>query len=209
MRFYEAEGKELPSVTTIIHILGSDRLMQWANIMGYKRKSIQSILEESTEYGTFAHEIMRTVIDPTAPPASVNIPAKYMIRLKLLENKFRAFARENQLNILKTEFQMISPSLGYGGTMDMFGSISYKGKKYDDLIIDFKTAKQVHSTMWLQMGGYYHLCIEHGFEPKGAGIIRLNDDAIRFNTIDISELKAYSEAFLHLKKFYDFWGNRD
>ena len=209
MRSYEINGESFPSVTTIIHILGSDRLMTWANIMGFKRKSIQTILNESADYGTYAHEIMRTIIDPSAPSASMNIPAKHLIRLRLLESKFRAFTRETQLTVAKTEFPMVSASLGYGGTMDMFGSIVYKGKKYEDYILDFKTAKQVHSTMWLQMGGYYHLCLENGMTPKGAGIIRLNDDAIRFNAIDREELIAYSEAFLHLKKFYDFWGNRE
>ena len=209
MRNYEVNGNVYPSVTTIIHILGSDRLMMWANSMGFRRKSIQVLLDESAEYGTYAHEIMRTIIDPSAPAPSINIPTNHLIRLRLLENKFRAFVRETNLSVLKTEFSMVSPSLEYGGTMDMFGSLIYKEKKYDNYILDFKTAKHVHSTMWLQMGGYYHLCLEYGFEPKGAGIIRLNDDMIRFNTIDLDELKAYANAFLYLKKFYEFWGNRD
>lgn len=209
MRSYTHEGKDFPSVTTVIHILGNDRLMQWANIMGFRHKHISAILEESAEYGTYAHEIARSVVDPNAPQTSINIPAKHLLRLRNLEKKIRAFTREHELVVEKTEFEMISPKLEYGGTLDMFGSVTVKGVRYKDYILDWKTAKAVHSTMWLQMGGYFRLAKEYGMHAKGAGIIRINDDAIRINLIDEEELQKYSLAFLSLLDFYKFWGNRD
>ena len=208
MHSYSMNGKEYPSVTTIIHILGNDRLMQWSNIMGFRRKRIDHILEESAEYGTYAHEIMRTIIDPDAPPVRPDIPPKHLLRLQSLKTKFLAFSRETNLTPKHTEFPMVSEKYRFGGTMDIFGSLQYQGTLYQDYILDFKTAKNVHSTMWLQMGGYYILCKEYGMRPKGSAIIRLNDDMIRFDHIDQIELKAYSKAFLDLRNFYEFWKDK-
>lgn len=208
MHIYNKNNQEFPSVTTIIHILGNERLMQWSNIMGFKRKSITAILDESAEYGTYVHEYMRKIIDDNAPSPN-NIPAKHLIRIKNIEPKFRSFVREHNLIVSKTEFEMVDETLGYGGTMDMFGSIRVSNKSFNDYILDFKTAKSVHSTMWLQLGGYYNLCKKYNMNPKGGGIIRINDDAIRLTLIDLDELQAYSKAFNQLKKFYDFWKDRN
>ncbi len=210
MRFYstDTEGVTYPSVTTVIHILGNDRLMEWANFMGFKHKKLKNILDESAEYGTIAHELARTIIDPNAPPLREDIPMQHAIRLNALKPKIQCFAREHEMHIQKTEYTMISDKLKVGGTLDMFGSLIYNGIPYNDFIFDWKTAKSVHSTMWLQLGGYYLLAKEHSLKPKGAGIIRLNDDAIRFNTIDEDTLKEYANGFLHLLEFYKFWGNR-
>ena len=205
MHIYTVNDQEYPSVTTIIHILGNDRLMQWSNIMGFKRKHIDQILEDSSTYGTIAHAVMRSMIDPSAPVEDEEIPSKYLLRLYGLKTKFSAFQREHQITPIYTEKTFVSEKLGYGGTLDIFGSVIENGVLYKDYILDFKTAKSVHSTMWLQMGGYYNLAKENGLKPQGAGIIRLNDDSIRINLIDKKELKEYASSFLYLKKFYDFW----
>ena len=204
MRQYEKNNKVYPSVTTIIHILGSDKLMQWANNMGFKRKSIKIILDESAEYGTIAHEKIRSIIDPYAPEPH-NIQAKHLLKLNLLEKKFKEFIRESNLSVSKTEFEMVSEKLEYGGTMDAYGNFIYNNKIYNNMIIDFKTAKSIHNTMWLQLGGYYNLAKEKKIEVSGGAIIRLNEDKIRIDIISKDDLKKYSVAFLYIKKFYYLW----
>lgn len=209
LRSYDVNDKQLPSVTTIIHILGSDRLMSWANIMGFKRKDIKAILKETSEYGTCAHEIARAAIEPGYEPQTKDLPYPYCLRINELQKRVRLFAAETSLTPKFTEHTMVSEELGYGGTCDIFGDITYQGKTYHNIIMDWKTAKTVHDTMWLQTGGYYNLLKKEGIEAEGAAIIRISHEYVRFTFIPIEELKNYADGFDALHAFYKFWGNRD
>ena len=210
MRSYSINGKEFPSVTTIIHILGSERLMTWANIMGFKRRKISDILDESSRFGTIAHEYARKIIDPSAPnPQDLTLPGFACLRISDLDKNVRAFAIKHQITPLFTEKEMISEKYGYGGTCDAFGSIFFDNEMHDNWLMDWKTAKSVHDTMWLQMGGYNLLLKEYGYEANGASILQISDIRCKHSHINKDELNAYSEAFLSLLDFYKFWGNRD
>lgn len=210
MRHYTVGKNEYPSATTVIHILGSDRLMTWANIMGFKHRKISDILDETSAYGTLAHSIARKIVDPTAPdPPDVDGPGMTLLRIINLEKRVRSFVKDHDIVALMTEFEMISESYGFGGTCDLFGSITIDNVRYNDMIMDWKTAKSVHSTMWLQLGAYNLLLKEKGYNPKGACIIRISDQGVHCDKIDNETLDLYSEAFLKLLDFYKFWGNTD
>ena len=64
LHIYEKDGKKYPSVTTIIHSIGSEELMKWSNIMGFRHRKIEDILEETSKFGTLVHSHLQEIVDP-------------------------------------------------------------------------------------------------------------------------------------------------
>ena len=52
MHIYEKDGKEYPSVTTIIQSLGSEEIVKWANHLGFKHLDYTKELEKTAVNGT-------------------------------------------------------------------------------------------------------------------------------------------------------------
>lgn len=199
---YRVDTQEFPSVTTIIGLLGSKRLMKWSNIMGFQNKDIDQILQDTSVFGTIAHSLVRKIVDPSAPDPDPPVDDIMKNRLNELAKRFTYFKEANNMVPISTEESMVDSILGYGGTMDYFGS-------YGDLshvLCDYKTAKAVHATMFLQMGGYYNLVkAVHDIELDGACIIRISEDHCIPTFIDKHELQLYAHAFNVLAKFYSEW----
>lgn len=193
------DGIEYPSVTTIIHILGSDALMKWANFMGLKHKKYETIMEETSEFGTLVHSNLQYLVDPKED--LIPIPPKDAIQAYDLNEtlrKFQTFLKGITYETLWTEKTMVSDKLRYGGTSDW--SVIINGKK---TLADFKTAKKPQLHMFLQLGGYYNLSLEYGdIGYEQAAIITVNPKGTRAYVIDLESLKAYADAFQSLADFY-------
>lgn len=205
MRSYEnIDGKIVPSVTTIISILGSESLVSWANHMGFKHKDIKKILEESSTYGTLAHIAVRKIIDPSAPnpPDILNSITGYRIN-RMLEN-FKSLLSQHQYETICTEKEMVSLRHNYGGTSDWLCMLDSK-----KTIVDFKTSKKMHETMKLQLGGYYNLYTEFGETDIEEGrILLISDTGCRLcPAMSRDELIYYGKLFNLLADFYNQWIN--
>lgn len=48
-------GEFYPSVTTVIHILGSKKISRWANYLGFKHIDFDKELLRTANFGTAAH----------------------------------------------------------------------------------------------------------------------------------------------------------
>ena len=57
MHIYEKDGKEYPSVTTIIQSLGSEEIVKWANHLGFKHLDYTKELEKTAINGTKVHDL--------------------------------------------------------------------------------------------------------------------------------------------------------
>ena len=60
-------GEFYPSVTTVIHILGSKKISRWANYLGFKHMDFDKELLKAADFGTAAHAFCRQILDPSAP----------------------------------------------------------------------------------------------------------------------------------------------
>lgn len=201
MKTYEVNGIDYPSVTSIIHLISlNDGLMKWANYMGFKRKDIKEIQEQSTSFGTLIHEYLRGEVDPRYQkriPYNVFEAKKINDVLELFRPKYQ----KSKITTIDTELTLISTELGYGGTLD------WLGRKNDKIILsDFKTSKTVQATMFLQLGGY-SLLLKHekNIIVDIGNIIIANGNKCGFYPINRVTLDLYEELFMMLLKFYKKW----
>ena len=198
MHIYELDGKEYPSVTTIIHCLGNDAIVKWANHLGFKHRDYTKVMEETSSFGTKVHEILQHEVDDT-----VTTPIEYSDFIEKTQvttalGHFKRLISAYEYETIFTEKTIISPSLGYAGTLDWLTKINFKYL----MLMDFKTSKMVRFTMLLQLGGYSNLLKEIGYEVDGAGIILVNPKLSTLYPINNIELQFYAEAFQKLADYY-------
>ena len=198
MHIYEKDGKEYPSVTTILHSLGNDEIIKWANHLGFKHLDYEKELEKTSIIGTKVHDLLRGEIDPSYKPEITYKDELERITLLGYVTRFRNFIQDYTYETIFTEKTFISESLGYAGTLDWFAKIN---QKYI-MLNDFKTSKAVRLKHLFQLGGYYNLLHENGYEPDGASIILVNKKLCSMFPISKSELLYFAEAFNILAKFY-------
>lgn len=201
---YEKDGISVPSVTTVLQCIGSKKLMNWANYMGFKHTDINKILEESSEYGTLAHQLLQSIVSKTENSKLETKDSVTAFKLNKLSYHFRKKFADDSYETIFSEKELISINMGYGGTIDWVCKIN------DEVILyDFKTSKNIKSTMLLQLGAYYKLLeVEENINITKAGIIRVSDSYCKIKEYSKDELEMASKAFEYLLKFYNLYKDR-
>lgn len=201
MRMYTVDGVEYPSVTTILKLISlNDGLMGWANAMGFKRKDIRKLQDQSTSFGTLVHAYLQHEVYPLfEPPAFKDAMDKYAVETIL--RQFHTFFKDIPYKTVATEKAIVSAKLGYGGTMDWLTSFSQNLLA----LVDYKTSKAVNPTMFLQLGAYNNLLEELGIFPDIAGILIINERGCMLHPINREELCMYGKLFNTLFEFYRSW----
>lgn len=201
---YTKDGKDYPSVTTILKLIGTNEsLMKWANFMGFKHKNLKDLNEESTTFGTYLHEVLEWEVTGRNGNVPYHLNPIYQYRA---QKSLEAFREKLPLDTIKyntifTERSLISEALGYAGTLDWY--VSILGIQF---LCDFKSSKQAHDTMFLQLGGYYNLLLEDGYDPDMAMIITCNDtNGCHLYPIQKDSLILYGDLFKQLANFYIEW----
>lgn len=198
MHIYEADGKEVPSVTTIIHSLGNDEIIKWANSLGFRHLSYEKELDKYARNGTLIHDLLRGEVDPNYTPDVVYKDAFHRNECLGYLTRFRNMIKDYEFETIFTEKSFASAKLGYGGTIDWYARFF---NKYN-MLNDFKTSKAVRFSHLLQLGGYYNLLKENGITLDGASIILCNKKVSSMYPIGVSELKWYADAFQLLANYY-------
>lgn len=201
MRWYEKDGNKYPSVTTILKLIsGNDDLMKWANYLGFRRKDLTKVLDESARFGTMIHSHLEAIVSnspvDTIPPK--DDLDKYSID-KCIANFNRTF-KDIEYNTLFSEKTIISSILGYGGTMDWY--VEMGGV---NILMDFKTSKKPRPSMFLQLGAYYNLLLGEGYDVDLAAIILVNEKECSIHPISKEVLIVYGDLYNLLYKFYIEW----
>lgn len=198
MHIYTCEnGVEVPSVTTILKMLGSEAIIRWANYLGFKRIDYDDEMDRTSNIGTKIHECVRSVIDPSAC-GSVTFANEYdAVYYDKITNIFRENISKFKYETIFTEKTFASSKLGYGGTLDWYckmGSLR--------MLNDFKSSKQVRLKHLLQLGGYTQLLEENGYEVDAASIIIINDRGSSMYPIDRQTLTEMGVLFNKLAEIY-------
>jgi len=200
MHIYHINEKAYPSVTTIVHSLGSEELMKWSNIMGFKHKKYEDLMEESSRFGTLMHSHLQFIVDPEHAPDPIKCKdAIEEFRVMSLRSKFIRYMSQFKYITYYTEKSLVSDKLGYGGTLDWYAQMNgYK------ILNDFKTSKAVQIGMLLQLGGYSNLLREcEGEIPDGCSIILVNDRQVKMNLFNQDDMIFFGEVFQSLADFYN------
>jgi hypothetical protein len=208
MHIYTQNGTKYPSVTTIIHTIAiNDTLMKWANYMGKLNKDLKILNQVSTTFGTKVHSHIRKVVDLDAPDP---IPARDILKQRDIDQiclNFKNRFKQIHYHTIATEKTIISPELGYAGTLDWLASIEKVYSSDKTVLFDFKTAKAVQSHMFLQLGGYYNLLQSIGQDIDYAAIVLLGVNSCRICPVKLKKIKEFADCFNQLYKFYILWDN--
>lgn len=190
--YYNKNGEEVPSVTTILKAVNKPQLISWAHFMGTRHVNIESLLENSAKFGNCIHDYLEAYFNNmyyVMMDDEINID-----NYKKAVNNFKWFMKGKTFNTEMTETSRSCEK--YGGTLDFYGE--FNGKK---MLIDFKTSKDVYPTYLLQLGGYYGL-IKDEVEVEGAAILIVNAKRCIMKEINKHQLETYMHIFNKLVDFY-------
>lgn len=202
MHIYTDENNnEYPSVTTIIHkvLLDPEPLLIWSNIMGFKHKKYEDIMETTSTFGTALHSVMEHYMKNEN--GIINVDPILALRINHILDLFEDHCKSIDLHkddTDMTEKTIISEKLGYAGTIDWVGK--YRGKL---TILDYKTSKKCRLPMLIQLSAYDKLLqTEMGLFAEQAVILNMREDKIIETIIDRNKLDELFEIFLILKDLY-------
>ena len=66
MHIYECnDGTKVPSVTTVLQILGNKELLKWANYLGFKHIDYDAEMNRTANIGNKIHTCLQHIVDPS------------------------------------------------------------------------------------------------------------------------------------------------
>lgn len=169
-RFYIApNGDYYPSATTILEAYPKPfALLQWMKEMGSDSDAIR---DAAGERGSAVHKLTEQydLGGQVELMGSDGQPGYSLEVWKMLE-RYVDFSDRFSPSYDMIEEQVLSPDLGYAGTLDRVGTI--EGKKY---LIDIKTSNGIYNSYWLQLAAYREALLkEQGVKVDGVAILWLN-----------------------------------
>lgn len=168
-KYTNSDGDYVPSVTTILKVIPKESLIYWANSLGWKHKSVQKELNESSYVGTCVHEMIEEIMQGKKP---YNMK-KLMDENEKIKNSMSSFIKwwkkhKDRLKVIDVEKEMSCDK--YGGTTDLIC-------EYDDelIIVDFKTSGDFYFSMYIQLAAYVKLYEqETGKHVKDVAVLRVD-----------------------------------
>lgn len=202
MHIYTQDDRKYPSVTTIIKLISTnEELMKWANYMGFCHKDITKIQNETADFGTIVHSNIQGIVDPNFTDIIKPKDPIEEYRLNKVLGLFRSYYKDIEYKTIFSEKTIISPTLGYAGTLDWLAEFNTGFG-----LVDFKTSKKVRKHMLLQLGGYYNLLKDQ--YPDIADKISLsainiiNETECNLYPISLEKLEACGKIFNTLFELY-------
>lgn len=195
---YCGDGKEYPSVTTVLDVVGYNKnLMSWANSLGMRHIKYEDELKRTAIQGTFCHEMAQSIVDPEKGkvPVITDPLVDYYVRTRIRNFQYQLDANAGHWKTIFTETPFISHTHEVGGTMDWYAEWYEKRT-----LFDFKTSSGLRAKHIYQLGGYYDILLDNGEEPEQAGIILLKQDRCLINIFDIAVIQEAARVFREIIK---------
>lgn len=205
--YYNADGKRVPSVTTIISnckIGGIEPLLIWANKCGLDGLSHRDEANNAADIGTIAHEM----IDCYIKGKEFNAEPYEYTQLDAAKPCFDAFLKwqeQTKLKLVQSEVRLVSEKYGYAGTMDALAV-------GDKLVLgDWKTSNAIYPDYIIQLSAYKQLWEENYPDQPitgGAYLLRVSkqkepDDPVNFSYHYWENLDLGWKAFEHMLELYN------
>lgn len=155
-RFYtDGKGNYFPSVTTILDAYPKTAaFFKWLKDNG---DNADAIRDEAGEQGSIVHGLTEKYDNGEVVSL---LDADGSIRYKVAEwkmfERYVEFTKTVKPEILRTEYNIISPELGTAGTIDR--NIRLKVKKGEGIfLLDIKTSNYMYDHYWAQLAAYKRL----------------------------------------------------
>jgi hypothetical protein len=215
-----ADGKKIPSVTTILKIKDPGALINWAYKTGREHGVLEgqgnpapSGLYEGSDIlaiGTCVHSMCEAwvkgdepllVLEKALEADTVNDKATFRAQAASAYSAFEFWVKGTQLEIVDCEVQVISETHRYGGTLDFIGRLNGK------LVLgDFKTSNGVWPEYLCQLAAYAKAYEESTGNKIDGGyhLLRFSKENGDFGHHFYPSLDDDAwPAFLHLRALYD------
>jgi len=215
-----ADGKKIPSVTTILKIKDPGALINWAYKQGREHGILEGRGEEAPgglyegsdilAIGTCVHAMCEAfvkggnpteVLESSIEAATVVNRDTFRAQAASAYSAFEFWVRGTQLEIVDCEVKVISETHRYGGTLDFIGRLDGK------LVLgDFKTSNGVWPEYLCQLAAYakaYEETTGHRIDG-GYHLLRFSKENGDFGHHFYPSLDDDAwPAFLHLRALYD------
>ena len=215
-----ADGKKIPSVTTILKIKDPGALINWAYKTGREHGVLEgqgqpapSGLYEGSDIlaiGTCVHSMCEAwvkgdepmlVLEKALEEETVNDKATFRAQAASAYSAFEFWCKGTQLEIVDCEVAVISETHRYGGTLDFIGKLNGK------LVLgDFKTSNGVWPEYLCQLAAYAKAYEETTGNKIDGGyhLLRFSKENGDFGHHFYPSLDDDAwPAFLHLRALYD------
>lgn len=197
-RFYEIEGRRLPSVTTVLQVIARPGLYHWgmSTAMARMRDALmeasapadmaewadwveaviasakaepERVRDEAADYGLTAHDIIARWLAGEA----VEVPPAQ----EAVWAGFRAWWEQAGLEPVEMEkvVHRFYGDGGWAGTLDLLA----KDKQGNPVIVDWKTSNRLHPEYALQVGGYA-LALQYMTASPGKPLMEPRGLVVRF-----------------------------
>lgn len=196
--YKNADGLDVPSVTTILKVLDKPFLVKWANYMGFKRIRTEDVLKESSTIGTIVHDMIENyIINGTVKMSYPEfVDSNIMGKSINAFNGFKMWWSEMKDRVEVIFMEESLSCMSYGGTIDLFCKIDGV-----PTILDFKTSNQFGETMFLQLLAYTNLLKANNYEEaKEVAILKLSKNEIDYEYVkaEVSKLSSFLDFFNNL-----------
>jgi hypothetical protein len=219
-RYYTINGRNYPSVTTILNVLNKPQLINWAvrltrdflkhelfalqNANSLQDLEVDSLLAKSAsehnrvknaaaDHGIDIHRRIAAYIDDEGGMAYDQDPAV---------NTFRTWRDEAQFQPIASEKLVFSREHGYAGTSDLIGMVNGKLA-----VFDIKTGRGIYPEYKLQLAAYAVAWGEMtGQLPEICANLHVRGDftITEANTFTAAELFPLFQTFLAAKRLFEW-----
>src|SRR5690349_5480506 len=146
--YFTPNGRRVPSVSTILSGLGwnNEQLVRWAANLGLQGIDYEKERSKAADTGTIAHEMIGAHLlgrkpDLDAYPADLIEAARPCLRA------YQSWAKEHHIELLASEFPLVSTEKSVGGTPDAVVRMNRK----ELVLIDFKSSRWLYAKHIIQV----------------------------------------------------------
>ena len=207
---YVFNNTYVPRTTEILNsMLHDDYLMGWSNAMGlYRRKKYEDIIIQSSNIGTYTHNLIENFIK------NHSIIDKNIIPMGIYDEVNNAFSsflswweyinKYHKVEVVYSEEELVCEY--FGGTLDLL--IKIDGIPY---LVDFKTSNHLSYKYFLQLSSYRYILREkRNIDVKGCIVLMLNKKSVSYNEyilrfdnlVDKDYMDRCEQCFLSLVQAY-------
>lgn len=199
--YKNAEGKRIPSVTTVIgRFKESGALIHWAWDLGKQGIDYRAVRDAAADAGTLAHAMVEATIRRKPFPLEAKYPAEMWTKAMNAFGAFKEWSQQTRLEPADTEVPNTCECHQVGGTLD---TIFVQGQLS---LGDWKTSGGVYPEYLIQLAAYRHLWdINNPSRPitGGSHLLRFSKLGGDFTHHYWSDLSDAWQAFEHMRKLYD------
>jgi len=192
-----AEGKRVPSVTSVLKILAKPALIHWAWNLGCKGIDYRKYRDDKADIGSLAHRMILCHLKNE----KCEMDEYSKDQIDKAENcflKYLEWERHHKIEPILVEHPLVSEIWEFGGTPDFYGLIN---GVY--CLMDFKTGKDIYPEYFYQLAGY-DLLLRNYQRPKYYRILNIGrDETEKFKEEIKEDIKIEGRIFLHCLRIYE------